>query len=281
MIIERIDRSGHVIDTFSFRDHGVSVGRGYDNDLILSDVYIDNKHMLVEYDYLKNTFVVEDLGSLNGVSCTEKNGIKKLKTTSPKEREFAVQSGDVILIGKTRLRLLSKAHAVEPARLLSGLDGVLSNLGTWWVALAICLLVLVTEALSAYNSDPFAEKLYKDMVEGLYMLFAAIAYGGVWVLVARTQRQDGRFLMHFNILLLMSVCVSIYFLLQPILVFNFEWLMLRGYITKFLLMFVLFIAVYASCHQSTSLSAGRRVFVSLLLPALVFLGTVITELNRP
>ena len=280
MIIERIDRSGHVIDTFSFRDRSVSVGRGYDNDLILNDVYIDEKHLLLEYDYLHNSFIVKDLDSLNGVSCAEKNTTKKMQAEAG-PAHFAVKSGDVILIGKTRLRLLSKSHAVEPARLLSGLDGVLSNLGTWWFALLISLLVLGTEALSAYHSDPFAEKLYKDMVEGLYMLFAAIAYAGVWVLVARTQRQDGRFLMHFNILLLMSVFVSIYFLLHPILVFNFEWLMHRGYITKLLLMLGLFFAVYASCHQSTSLNAGRRVFVSLLLPALVFLGTIITELNRP
>lgn len=281
MIIERIDRSGHVIDVFSFSDNRVSVGRGYSNDLILNDVYVDDKHLSIEYDYLQKRFVVTDLDSLNGLSSAEKNGLSKIEGVAEGDKSAAVDSGDVIVIGKTRLRLLDKEHVVEPARLLSNLDGVLSKIGTWWFALVITLVVLGTEALSAYHSDPFAEKLYKDMVEGLYMLFAAVAYAGVWVLVARTQRQDGRFLLHFNILLLASVLVSLYFLIHPVLIFNFEWLMAGGYITRILLAIGLFFAVYASCYQSTSLNVGKRVFVSLLLPALVFLGTIISELNRP
>jgi len=137
VIIERIDRSGHVIDVFSFSDNRVSVGRGYSNDLILNDVYVDDKHLSIEYDYLQKRFVVTDLDSLNGLSSAEKNGLSKIEGVAEGDKSAAVDSGDVIVIGKTRLRLLDKEHVVEPARLLSNLDGVLSKIGTWWFALVI------------------------------------------------------------------------------------------------------------------------------------------------
>ena len=67
MIVELIDRSGHVRQSYSFDQNRVSIGRGYNNLIVINDPYMDAEHLTVEYDFVLEKFFVRNLNALNGV----------------------------------------------------------------------------------------------------------------------------------------------------------------------------------------------------------------------
>lgn len=276
MILERIDKSGHVIDCHAFPGDILSLGRGYNNDLIVTDPYVDAHHLHLEFDPERNCFVLTDLGS--------KNGVRLEDNVSPPVQPgetVTLESGAVILVGKTRYRLLKHNHPVPPALVLSSWEPVYGILGTWRAFTLIIAMVFGLETLSAYWDKPYSNTLYKDLLPSLYLMFLAVGYGLAWVMIARVQRHEGRFLTHANLILLVMVAVALYRLIEPVLGFNLEWILLGGYLSTVLACLVLFLAVYVSCYLSTGLSAYKRLGVSLLVPGIVLLGTLVSEVNKP
>lgn len=276
MIIERIDRSGHVLDSFSFDDDVVSIGRAYNNQLVVSDLYVDARHARLSFDQESQQFRIFDLGSENGIRVVGR-GHSRIEQPGG----IALKSGDVILIGKTRYRILSRSHEVPEALRLSSLDALYSLTGTWWVAILALLGMFGLEAYVAYLATPYSETLYKDLIEALYVLIAAIVYGLLWVTIARTQKHEGRFLLHCNMFVLAYIVSHLFTLIAPVIDFNFRALMLGGYLFKALSCIGLFIIVYVSCYQSTGLKTGKRILVSMFPPAIAILGYVVAGLNQP
>lgn len=275
MIIERIDKSGHVIDCHAFEVRSVELGRSYESDIIAVDPYVDAKHARIEFDEEGNSFILIDLGSENGIKIHKKK-VSKLNSGG----STRLASGDSFSLGKTRYRVLHRKHEVAGALKLSALDTVYSLIGTWWVSVIVIALALVSETWAAYLDKPYSEKLYKDIVEALYMVVAALAYGFIWIFIAKSQRHEGRFLLHTNMFILCFVVVNLYQLIAPVLLFNVEGLLLGGYLFSVISCVGLFLVLYVSCYQSTGLNLWKRTVVSLIPTGLILLGLVVSFMNR-
>lgn len=276
MILERIDKSGHVIECHAFNTDSVTLGRGYDNDLIINDPYVDARHVRLDYDIERKRFVLIDLGSENGVRL-EDNVSPPLQ---PGETA-TLESGAIVVLGKTRYRILRSNHAVPPALRLSYWDPAYAMLGTWRAFTVIIALALGLEALVLYWKQPYTDQLHQDLIPSLYLVFLAFGYGLAWVMVARVQRHEGRLLMHANLVLLALVGVNLYLLIEPVLAFNLDWLLLGGQLSTLLACLGLFLMMYVSCYQSTGLTRAKRLGVSLALPGIVILGVMVAEVNQP
>jgi FtsH-binding integral membrane protein len=276
MIIERVDRSGHVLDSYAFEEDVVAIGRAYNNQLVVPDPYVDARHARLSFDEDSQKFRIFDLGSENGIRVVGR-GHARLEQPGG----IPLESGDIILIGKTRYRILSRSHEVPAVLRLSSLDALYSLTGTWWIAVFALLAMFGLEAYVAYLVTPYSEHLYKDLVEALYVLIAAVIYGLLWVTIARTQKHEGRFLLHCNMFILAYVVSHLFTLSAPIIDFNFRALSMGGYLFKVLTCLGLFIVVYVSCYQSTGLKVGKRIMVSLFVPAIAILGYVVSGLNQP
>src|SRR5690606_16796872 len=83
----------------------INVGRGYDNDLILDDAYVDARHARIHVD-ANGTVEIEDLGSINGLVLAGGAGRVPRVAASP---------GTEVRLGRTILRFRDPAEPVPPA----------------------------------------------------------------------------------------------------------------------------------------------------------------------
>ena len=93
-----------VVQDFVLKESRTTLGRRSSNDIVLSDMAISGEHVAFTYEKKIGIVVVEDLGSTNG---TRVNGIRI--------RRQVLQSGDLLDIGKCRIRFLMGAVATEGA----------------------------------------------------------------------------------------------------------------------------------------------------------------------
>ena len=79
----------------------VTLGRGFHNDIILTDPSVSPQHLRI--DYHDGSWFVTDLESANGLS---------INMTQQRGKKLPVQSGDTVRIGQTELRLYAPHHPV-------------------------------------------------------------------------------------------------------------------------------------------------------------------------
>lgn len=275
MIIQTIDKSGHVIATQRFVGSRVDIGRGYTNQHIITDPYVDAKHVRVEYDQEHDAFVVSDFDTENGTSI-----IRNKQRVEVTRHPMALQSGDTLLLGKTYLRLVSEQTPVPIALRFSKFEDVYTQLGRWWIFVFSAAAVLLLNALTVYIEAPFSEALTKQYVEGVYVVLIALGFAGFWSLVAKVQHLDIRFLLYANLVLLSESIFILVDLVEWVVKFNWAWLWLGGYLPELVMAIGMFIVLYICSYYSTRLRLKGRVIFALIVPALIMLTSSMKLFDR-
>ena len=100
-----LEINGKVQDRILITEQGITVGRSWDNEVIVKDAYVDSKQVKLSVD--ENGLIVEDLDSTNGTEISGKriNGSGAL-----------YQHGELIHIGDTALRLLKAEDDVSKTK---------------------------------------------------------------------------------------------------------------------------------------------------------------------
>jgi hypothetical protein len=91
-----------VIQDYVLTESRATLGRRTTNDIVLTDMAVSGEHVVFTYEKRIGIVVVEDLGSTNG---TRVNGLKV--------RRQVLQSGDLLDIGKCRIRFLMSSLVPE------------------------------------------------------------------------------------------------------------------------------------------------------------------------
>jgi hypothetical protein len=136
IIIEELTRGGVHNCYHRIADLPVRIGRALNNDIVIADPYVSPLHLVIEQG--EHGWIAVDQGSGNGSFIVNS---RKIEGTAE------IVSGDLIIIGRTQLRLLSPEHPVpkelflparqSPARRAIGpLLAFLSLVGVW-IALTI------------------------------------------------------------------------------------------------------------------------------------------------
>ncbi len=94
--------NGVVVQDYMLKESRTTLGRRSSNDIVLSDMAVSGEHAAFTYEKKIGIVVIEDMGSTNG---TRVNGIKI--------RRQVLQSGDLLDIGKCRIRFLMSSIAPE------------------------------------------------------------------------------------------------------------------------------------------------------------------------
>ena len=111
LVIQTGTRQGRVAELIRVREGSLSIGRSFENDLVLTDLHVAPRQIKIVQDEGQWRLLV-----LDHTNPVLHNG-KKITEESP-----VIQSGDRLTIGRTRLSLFSEQHPVEDTRKL-----VLSN----------------------------------------------------------------------------------------------------------------------------------------------------------
>ncbi|MCR8923823.1 FHA domain-containing protein [Dasania sp. GY-MA-18] len=169
-------------------DKALSIGRGFDNDIISNDPHIGNKQLSISSNPEKpGSWLITVNDQTNPVL------INKRPVSSP---SFVAYSGDDIVVGRSHFTLYSPDHAVAPTRAFTFTNWLHSHklkplLSIGLVALVFALSV-VFDALAS-----FTEINWKALISNnIFAIILITVWAACWSLVGKLQRQHHHFFSH-------------------------------------------------------------------------------------
>jgi len=244
VIVEHLGTSRNVLERHRFAKDVITIGRALDNDVILNDEHVDSHHAHLVSD-IEGRVRIEDLGTVNGLR-------------RPRHRHRVesaeVESGDVFVIGRSRIRVYRADHPVPPAVRIRLSELFLLWLGKPRIALMLATLFLATRAVDTWLStvgDFKWSMLVQQNLSGT--LFFVVLAVGVYLLSVLFRR-GGHLVAHLSLLMLLLLVTSILEFVHGVAVFNagdrlypaLEW---SASIRSYLLFFVyLWSILYLAFH---------------------------------
>ena len=195
--LELLDRSGKVFQRLRVSELPISVGRAYDNDIIVTDRYVCPHHLRVDVNDM-GQLVAEDLGSVNGLF------IHGHKRPVP---QADLSGGQTLAIGHTRLRYRTATHMVEPTLADHHTHKLV---GAYESRLVQGLLVLLAAGilwLSNFLDIVEKAEASKPLFQLIYPAGFVILWAGLWAFAGRIVTQRIKFLVHAAIACMAIVVV--------------------------------------------------------------------------
>ncbi|MEJ2142191.1 MAG: FHA domain-containing protein [Gammaproteobacteria bacterium] len=174
LIIQHSKRPGRLSEFVKSTGTSLTLGRGFNNDVILSDHFIAAQQL--RFDYEDGAWRLKVLDNTNPVLINNK---------PVTEDGVVISSGDELTVGRTQLVLLTSDHPVERTRKL-----ILSN----WMSrhgprIALPIMAVVISALLAVFSDYLQAtgkiRWEQQLAGGLLYAFVVTLWAGGWALAGR------------------------------------------------------------------------------------------------
>jgi MFS family permease len=252
--VETLARNGDVLHRHQVNALPIRLGRGYDNDFIVDDIYCAPRHAVIESDP-DGSMVIRDLGTRNGV-------IHRGKRWSS-----LVMSGDtVVRLGHTTLRVRAADFPVQPElvdRTMHGWEGGMPGV----VGL---FLIGVVSLLTVWLNDTQSFQLIRYLQALAYGIGAGLAWGGAWAFANRLFGRHARLGRHLFIFGCGMAAITLFKLVSSVLAYSFSLESLTRYGSHFA---ILLAAGMLYFHLSTVKPHSRRRFaVTCLVLALLGSG---------
>jgi hypothetical protein len=185
---ERLDRHGDVAERVRVERFPFRIGRAYTNDWIVDDPHVSPEHAVIE-EAPDGSLSLRDLGSRNGVLC---GGLRVAE--APLAGELVVE------IGRTRLRLRLREHAVGAALPLLRRQALLEWLLSHWTSPLVVLALAVALGITILRQGTWRETAWSDWLAAPLVGVAGLAlWSGGWALATRFLRQRARFPAHMAV----------------------------------------------------------------------------------
>lgn len=207
--VEILSRHRDVLSRVRIAGDQVSIGRGYDNDVIVDDPYVAAHHLLILRDET-GKLVAKDLGSVNG---TFLDGGKS------RIAHLAIDGGKPLRIGQTLLRIRTGDYAVEPERKVLAERGTLSTIAV----AATTVIVLGLIALKVWLAQTGEPRLTNYTTPLLTMTGVVLVWVGIWALVSRLLAGRSQFLGNLMIALVAVLASLLYGELAKYSAFGLTW----------------------------------------------------------
>jgi hypothetical protein len=246
VILESIKDNGIRRDYQVFGDLVIHIGRGYDNDFIVADPHASAHHCTIRVH--EQGFIIEDLSSTNG---TMLNGKQKLQGQAT-----ALNSGDEIAIGRTRLRFMLSHHPVEPAVPMGDPSAFFSEINrpvkAWLIVFAALVLCELVE-----HQESFKNLAVQKFVSiGIGMVLIVLVWAGLWAFIGRLIKHKSSFNAQLSWTALFFLAMTIFYPLADHL----------GYITNSAVVemvtgtviFGIFLALLVAGHLTIATFISRR-----------------------
>lgn len=253
-----------------------TIGRGFDNDVILTDPHIHPRHLRIDYD--GDTCTVSDLSTESGVIISKETG-KAGKT----RKKSPVKSGDTLRLGQTKIRVYTPEHPVAPTLPIQKTHPVfywLSRSPNVWACAALALsMTLGWSFLETWTDEPGVVIAGAAAVTvGTVILWAA-----AWSVAGRLIRHKAHFKSHTAMICLYMVAGVVAWYIEAYTDFltNENWfsLIMSYGLNSILLGFLL----YGSLTLATRMVRQRRltsaVFFALGVMGGIFVFSVVSAKN--
>lgn len=189
----------------------LTVGRGFANDLILDDPYVDARHARIAVDE-SGAVVIEDLGSVNGL----------VAETMTLRGAIPVRPGVEVRLGRTTLRFRDADESVAPALIDERPNELVSPpasartplrtapaarrpvpLAQWATTtagrLSIAVVAIAAFALNAWLGSSARSGASAVFGGAFAFTFAAALWVAMWAVASRVVTQRFHYLAHFAV----------------------------------------------------------------------------------
>ncbi len=270
LILELTNRSGRTLERHRFRaTERISIGRAYDNDLILSDETVDAHHAEIIEDQ-QGHLMLRDLNSINGIRTGRHRAL---------EQTNLLTSGDEYIIGKTHLRIFRPDHPIAEAISLNRLDLAINYFGHSLLSLASALLLMLFTSLAVWNTV-VAEYKWENFFNPLLgVLGLSLLVTLFWCLIGRIAKHEMRFKAQFTVItLFVIVCFGVDFIYEFILYnsMTYLWTSIIFILLGTALLASLF---WLNLHIATTIDNAQRwkiaTFLAIVIMTLSILSDVI------
>jgi len=161
----------------------VTLGRAYDNDVVLDDPFVAPHHLRIARTD-DGRLVAHDLGSVNGLYVGD---------DAHRQPEVQLDGDRTLRIGRTLVRVRDPAFPVPPERT------VLPTRRTWPAALALCGVVAAVSLLSLWLAETSEPQLSRYVLPLIGMALIVLVWTTAWALMGRIFSGQARFERHLAI----------------------------------------------------------------------------------
>jgi hypothetical protein len=260
IFVEQLTPDGEVLHRSKVTHLPVTIGRAYDNDIILDDPHTAAHHAQIELNQL-DELIIADLGSHNGITYA-----------NARENFFVVDGDKIYRLGHTRLRIRTVEYqvAAEVTDLTNhSWEGLLP-------ALTGLALLLVTGLLSTWLADLNQGTLSKYLLELVSVFGFAIGWSGIWALFGKLFTGHARFGRHLFIASAGLALLELWEHLSGLIAYAFSWETLQTF-NVHPIIYICAIVLYFHFMASGNKRPHR---LKVYLAAVAILGSAITVTKK-
>ncbi|MFT5758671.1 MAG: hypothetical protein ACI9LM_003419 [Alteromonadaceae bacterium] len=269
IIIEEISRTHKLIGRHKFLQKSVNIGRGYQNDIIVSDPHVCAEHLHLNFD--GEHWIITDQDSINGSYLDES------KLTAD---QHIIKSGDIITLGKSQVRIVFPNHPVEKSVSFSPFESLINIARNPLILTASIALFASITAWVFYLNNPLTVTFTQLLVPAISMTLLFAVWPGAIAIISLLTKHDTRVLSQLGICFAFFNLMWVSDVIERFVHFNTSsdfpliWLLA---IIPIALAFCLF---WFNCSIGFHMSERRRVVIASCLTILLFGGSFLIQLSK-
>lgn len=272
IIIEEISRNHKLIHRHKLSRNEVSIGRNYQNDIILTDPHICPEHLSLKYS--QGIWYLNDNNSVNGTLLENKQDKRQ------DAHQQVINDGDVIILGKSQLRVLFSDHQVSDTIALSPFESLIDLIRhPIAVFISLALFMLIAGNIS-YLNQQVETNISQLFVSAFSMSLLFSLWPAGVALVSHLTKNEPRILAQFGISFVFFILMWFSDLLEEIVAFNSASNSALGLLTALLPILLAFSLFWLNSYIGFHMSAKRRAVVAISITALLFGGTYLLQYSK-
>lgn len=261
LVVEVTNRSSRLHDKKIVEGGSITIGRAFDNSIILNDPHICAHHAKIEID---------DSGSLNICDLNSVNGISDLRHKKMPASSL-LKSGDGFILGKTHIRIYKKNHPIEPTVRLTSFEKILNTLGKPSICAGLVAFVFAISMLSIYMNTAYEIKWAGRVLFVVFVELLAILWAIIWSIIARIKKHDMRLMTQVSIVMLFTVSMLLLNVLFNWVGFHVGGKIYVEIINQIIIAILLFTLIWLNLYLSVFQVSMKRLGPAVAL-ALLFFG---------
>ncbi|XQW84755.1 FHA domain-containing protein [Thalassotalea piscium] len=269
IIIEEINRGQKLIGRHKFASEHITIGRGYHNDIIVSDPHVCANHLSIDFD--GEHWTVADQESING---------SFLADGKKSAHGHVIRSGDIFSLGQSQIRVVFPDHPVEPSATLSPFENLI-NLARQPLVLAASIgLFTLIVAWTIFLNNPKEMGFTQLLVPAIGMTLMFLMWPALVSLISHLTKHDARVLTQLGVSFIIYNLSWVTDFIETFVSFNTSSSFLLMPLLTLLPVSLAFCLFWLNCYIGFHMSGKRRAFVAASLTVLLFGGSYLIQLSK-
>ena len=252
LVVEILKRDETLIERHKVSSFPVSIGRAYDNDIIIADKYVCPKHLSLEIDEENNIKICNQ---------SETNGTLELPLESRID-SVTFTGITTVRAGDTFIRLIDPSIGVEKALPKKRTQSLyIDHKPIWWGYGIISLILYSVLRVGVFRYLSYQDK-DNTAVDTLVLTLAIyipmfIIWAGGWAILSKLVTKRANFTKHLFVVLIVTASYSAIYYLLKVAEYSFGYFSIT-YLGSFLLLPALLILSAEHLRYATNMSRKRR-----------------------